>query len=97
MARAKKRAESRRISLGDDLRIARASEVAHLLASALEAGSIEIDAAQVERVDGAGLQALAVGIARLRKAKVTCRWGGVSPALASSAALAGLAGTLELS
>ena len=97
MARSKNRSESRRVSLGDDLRIARAAEVASLLASASDAGSIEIDAAQVERVDAAGLQALVAGIARLRKAKVSCRWGGVSPTLASSAALAGLAEALELS
>jgi anti-anti-sigma regulatory factor len=83
--------------LGEDLRIARAVEIAGLLASASDAGSVEIEAAQVERVDAAGLQALVVGIARLRKAKVACRWGGVSPSLASSAALAGLAEALELS
>jgi anti-anti-sigma regulatory factor len=83
--------------LGDDLRIARATEIAGLLASASDAGSVEIEAAQVERVDAAGLQALVAGIARLRKAKVACRWSGVSPALASSAALAGLAAALELS
>jgi anti-anti-sigma regulatory factor len=97
MARSKNRSESRRVSLGEDLRIARAAEVASLLASASDADSIEIEAAQVERVDAAGLQALAVGIARLRKAKVACHWSGVSPVLAASAALAGLAEALELS
>ena len=96
MARSKNRSESRRISLGDDLRIARAAEVTSLLASACDAGSVEIEAAQVERVDAAGLQALAVGISRLRKARVACRWSGVSPALLASAALAGLAEALEL-
>jgi len=97
MARSKNRSESRRVSLGDDLRIARAAEVASLLASASDADSVEIEAAQVERVDAAGLQALVAGIARLRHAKVACRWSGVSPVLASSAALAGLAEALELS
>ena len=96
MARSKNRSESRQVSLGDDLRIARAAEVANLLASAREAGSVEIDAGQVDRVDAAGLQALVVGIARLRKAKVARRWSGVSPVLVSSAALAGLTGALEL-
>jgi anti-anti-sigma regulatory factor len=97
MARSKNRFESRRISLGDDLRIARAAEVTSLLASAHDAGSVEIEAAQVERVDAAGLQALAVGIARLRKAKVARRWSGVSTVLVTSAALAGLTEALELS
>jgi len=83
--------------LGDDLRIARAAEVTNLLASACDAGSVEIEAAQVERVDAAGLQALVVGIARLRKAKVARHWAGVSPTLAAAAALAGLVEALEIS
>jgi anti-anti-sigma regulatory factor len=96
MARAKSRSESRRISLGGDVRIARAGEVAQLLADAREAGSVEIDAAEVERVDGAGLQAIAAGLARLRAARVKFRWSGVSPTLASSAAIAGLEKALQL-
>ena len=82
--------------MGDDLRIARAREVAALLAEARAAGAVEIDASQVERVDAAGLQALVAGVARLREAKVAVRWGGVAPALSTSAAIAGLAGVLEL-
>jgi anti-anti-sigma regulatory factor len=82
--------------LGEDLRIGRAREVADLLSQAATEGVVEIDAAQVERVDAAGLQALAAGIARLRAAHVTCRWGAVSPTLSSSAAVSGLASALEL-
>jgi anti-anti-sigma regulatory factor len=96
MARSKNRSESRRISLGSDLRIARAAEVTALLAGAAGATSLEIDAAQVERVDAAGLQALVAGLGRIKAANIACRWGGVSPALASSAAVAGLDDVLEL-
>jgi anti-anti-sigma regulatory factor len=97
MARTKKRSETRRISLGDDLRIARAREVLQIFVDARGAGQVEIDAAAVERIDAAGLQALAAGIASLREAKVERRWGTVSPALAAAAALAGFEGPLELS
>ena len=96
MARTKNRSDSRRISLGGDVRIARAAEVAKLFADAREAGSIEIDAAGVERVDAAGLQAVAAGIAQLRAAKVACRWGEVSAAMASAAGIAGLKKALLL-
>ena len=96
MARTKSRSESRRISLGGDVRIARAGELVKLFADAREAGFVEIDATEVERVDGAGLQALAAGLARLRAAHVKCRWAGVSPALASSAEVAGLKKALQL-
>ena len=96
MARTKNRSESRRISLGGDVRIARAAEVAKLLADAGDAGSVEIDAGEVERVDGAGLQAIAAGIAGLRAARVKCHWAAVSPALAASAEVAGLKKALLL-
>jgi len=96
MARTKNRAESRRISLGGDVRIARAAEVMKLLADARAAEAIEIDGAEVERVDAAGLQALVAGLSRLRAAKVSCRWSAVSPALAASAELAGLDEALQL-
>ena len=82
--------------MGSDLRIARAGEVAVLLAEAGGAGAVEIDAGEVERVDGAGLQALAVGLARLHGAKVKYRWSSVSPALAASAEVAGLKKALHL-
>ena len=96
MARARSRSESRRVSLGEDLRIGRAREIVQLLGDACTAKSIEIDAAQVERIDAAGLQALVAGLARLRAAKVTWRWHGASPTLSAAAALAGLAAALEL-
>jgi len=96
MARKRSRSEARRISLGEDLRIARAREVAAIVCAAADAGSLEIDGSQVARVDAAGLQALAAGFARLRVAKVSVRWSEPSAALFASAALAGLAGALEL-
>jgi anti-anti-sigma regulatory factor len=96
MARKRSRSESRRISLGEDLRIARAGEVAAILRGAADAGNVEIDGSQVARVDAAGLQALAAGLAALRVAKVSVRWAERSTTLAASAALAGLTAALEL-
>ena len=93
MARARSRSETRSVSLGEDLRIGRASEVAAMFAG-VEAGAVEIDASRVSRVDAAGLQAVVAGIARLRAAKVKCRWGAVSEAFAQSAKVAGLAKAL---
>jgi anti-anti-sigma regulatory factor len=96
MARKRSRSESRRISLGEDLRIARASDVTAMLRGAAQAGVVEIDASQVARVDAAGLQALVAGIAALKIAKVSLRWNEPSETLVASAALAGLAPALGL-
>lgn len=97
MARsARARPESRRIALGEDLRIAQAREAFAAIAAAADARSVEIDAGRVARVDGAGLQALAAGVGRLRAAGVECRWSAVSEALAGAAGLAGLAAALAL-
>lgn len=89
MARARSRSETRAVSLGEDLRIGRAREVAAMLAVA-DAGAIEIDASKVARVDAAGLQAVVAGVARLRAAKVKCRWSAVSEPFAQSVKVAGL-------
>ncbi len=96
MARASKSGpETRRITLGEDLRIAHAREAFDAIAAAGEgAQALEIDAAGVARVDAAGLQALAVAILRLGAAGVKCRWGGVSPALTSAAEACGLSKAL---
>ena len=98
MARAPRtKADSRRIALAEDLRIAGARAAYEALAAAGEgARSLEIDAAAVGRIDGAGVQALAVAIARLSAAGVKCRWGDVSPALAAAAGIAGLSKALAL-
>ena len=98
MARASKsRAEARRVTLGEDLRIAGArAAFESLAASGKGAGAIEIDGAAVARVDAAGLQALAAAVARLGAAGVDCRWRAVSPVLDGAARLAGLAPALAL-
>jgi anti-anti-sigma regulatory factor len=98
MARApRSRAETRRIALGEDLRIGEARATFESLAAAGSgARSLEIDGAAVARVDAAGLQALAVAFARLEAAGVECRWGEVSPVLSGAAHLGGLAQALAL-
>ena len=96
MARHRARSEPRRVSLGDDLRIARAREVWALLSASPAAREVEIDASQVGRVDAAGLQALAAGVAALGAAKVRIRWSAVSPVLEASIALTGFASALEM-
>ena len=91
------KADSRRIALGEDLRIATARVAFEALAGAGKgAAAIEIDASAVERIDGAGLQALAAAIGRLSAAGVACKWGAVSPALAGAATLAGMGKVLAL-
>jgi len=98
MARiSRSRPETRRVALGEDLRIAHARETFEAVATAGEgATAVEIDAAGVARVDAAGLQALAAAMLRLDAAGVDCRWSTVSPALAGAAALCGLSKALAL-
>ena len=58
-------AQARVVALGEDLRIANAAATFETLAAAAQGGAVAIDASQVARVDGAGLQALVAGIAGL--------------------------------
>ena len=99
MARSSRsRAEARRVTLGEDLRIAGAQAAFESLAAAGSgARALEIDGAAVARIDAAGLQALAAAVARLGAAGVKCRWSAVSPALEGAARLAGLAPALAIS
>jgi anti-anti-sigma regulatory factor len=85
---------ARCIVLGEDLRIANARAAYDDIVSS--EGRVELDAAAVARIDAAGLQALAAAVIRLDAAKVAWAWRDVSPALATSATLAGLSGTLRL-
>jgi len=98
MARASKsRAEARRVTLEEDLRIAGARAAFDSIATAGKgARALEIDGAAVARIDGAGLQALATALSRLGAAGVDCRWSAVSAALDGAARLAGLAPALAL-
>ena len=92
MARASKsRAEARRVTLEEDLRIAGARAAFDSLATAGKgARALEIDGAAVARIDGAGLQALATALSRLGAAGVDCRWSAVSEPFAQSVKVAGL-------
>ena len=97
MARANRtNSPARRIALGDDLRIGAARATFAALMAAADSPVVEIDAKKVERIDGAGLQALVAALTRLRAGGVDCRWTDVPPALSQAAALAGLGATLAL-
>ena len=97
MARANRsNAEARLVALGEDLRIAHAAAIFETLAAAAQGGSLAIDASRVARVDAAGLQALAAGLARLRAAGVQWRWQEVSATLSTAAGIAGLGAILAL-
>jgi anti-anti-sigma regulatory factor len=54
------------------------------------AGTVELDASRVERVDTAALQLLAAFCLATRQAGLTLRWRAASPALCDAAALLGL-------
>jgi anti-anti-sigma regulatory factor len=95
-ARTRSRPEARRIALGEDLRIGSARAAYQSLIAAADSGTLEIDATKVARVDAAGLQALAAGVAALHAKGVKCRWSEVSGALSGAAALAGLGPALGL-
>ena len=88
--------EARLVALGEDLRIAHAAATFETLATAAAGGTVAIDASQVARVDAAGLQALAAGLARLHAAGIECRWQQVSATLSTAASLAGLGAALAL-
>ena len=57
---------------------------------------VTLDAAQVEKIDAAGLQALLAGRAVLLQAGKAVTWSGASPQLAAAATLLGLGESLEL-
>ena len=84
------------VRLGDDLRIGAARATYESIVACLEREEVTIDAAKVARIDTAGLQAIAAGIARLHAADVRLEWVHVPDALANAAALAGIDEALHL-
>jgi anti-anti-sigma regulatory factor len=94
-SRTRSRPEARKITLAADLRIGTARAAFESITAGPNAGGLDIDASQVERVDAAGLQALVAALARLRAARVTFHLRAMSGALASAAQLAGLSAALE--
>lgn len=85
------------IALGGDLRIGRAGEVFQMLSAAANTGSVVvIDAAEVGKIDAAGLQTIVAATMRFRAADVQWRWRNQSPALISAAKMLGLEEALEL-
>jgi anti-anti-sigma regulatory factor len=84
------------IVLGPDLRIAQAGDVFARIVAARGAREVVLDAAEVAKVDAAGLQALAAALVTLRTAGVAWRWHTASGTLSSAAALAGLGAILQI-
>ena len=88
------------VALGSDLRIGRACEVFNLLEAANQAAakqaSVVIEAAEVSKIDAAGLQALSAAIVRFRTAGTEWRWHNPSPILTNAAKLLGLESVLEI-
>lgn len=60
------------------------------------AEEVVFDASRLERLDTAGLQALAVALAELREGGLRPSWAGCSPQLAEGARLLGLSEVLGL-
>jgi anti-anti-sigma regulatory factor len=85
------------IALGGDLRIGRAGEVFQALSAATDAGSVVvIDAAEVGKIDAAGLQTIVAATMRFRAANIQWRWRNQSPTLIDAAKMLGLEEALEL-
>lgn len=99
MAKTSKGSEAgKTLKVARDLRIAGAAEAYAALRAAAKSADkrIVLDAAQVEKVDAAGLQALLAGCRAISQAGKTITWAGCSPQLASAAAVLGLAGPLGM-
>ena len=85
------------IALGSDLRIGRADEIFQMLSAAAGAGLVVImDAAEVGKIDAAGLQAIVAATIRFRAVNIQWRWRNQSPALIGAAKMLGLEEALEL-
>ncbi len=100
MPKLPRKASETTVALGSDLRIGRARTVLNLLEAAnkttAKSASVVIDAAEVSKIDAAGLQALTVAIVRFRTAGIKWRWHNPSPILTNAAKLLGLDRALEI-
>lgn len=86
------------VALAADLRIASAREAYESLERAARGTGplVAIDASGVEKVDAAGIQAVAAGVQAIRRSGKALTWKACSAPLRSASELLGLAGTLEL-
>ena len=84
------------VSLGSDLRIGRAREVFDALVAQEKSSVVVIDAADVNKVDAAGVQLLVAAIVRYRTAGAKWRWHNLNPSLSNAARLLGLSDALEM-
>ena len=92
----RKAGEARVIALPADFRLTGLAEVKAGLLQALEAPSVEIDGAGVERVDTAALQLL-LAFRRAASARgLPASWVGVSETMRDAAGVLGLTQALEL-
>lgn len=100
MAKPARKTTETTVSLGSDLRIGRAREVFNMLDAANKAAGksviVVIDAAEVSKIDTAGLQALTAATVRFRTAGTKWRWHNPSPILTNAAKLLGLESALEI-
>ena len=100
MAKPARKTTETTVSLGSDLRIGRAREVFNMLDAANKAAGksviVVIDAAEVSKIDTAGLQALTAATVRFRTAGRKWRWHNPSPILTNAAKLLGLESALEI-
>jgi len=85
------------IDLGGSLVISEVEVIRSDLLEALQSGKdLMIDGAEIEQIDGAGLQLLAACVLEAERMHVTLKWCGASPALCSAADQLGLTETLRL-
>ncbi|MCF6354556.1 MAG: STAS domain-containing protein [Candidatus Polarisedimenticolaceae bacterium] len=85
------------IDLGGSLVISEVEAIRSGLLEALQSGKdLVIDGAEVEQIDGAGLQLLVACILEAERMHVTFKWCGASPALCCAADQLGLTEALQL-
>lgn len=78
------------------LQIRNAVDLTARLRTALDGGTLRLDAAGVTQVDTAGLQALVAAVASARRAGAAPEWLAVSPPLVDAARRLGLGALLAL-
>ncbi|GEM_PF-2125332 len=85
------------IDLGGSLVISEVEAIRGDLLETLQSGKdLIIDGAEIEQIDGAGLQLLAACILEAERMHVTLKWCGASQTLCSAADQLGLTETLQL-
>jgi anti-anti-sigma regulatory factor len=86
------------VSLGESLTIADVTNLNSEVATIFDSGNrVSIDGSEIEQVDGAGLQLLAVLVKEAAERQVEISWDGVSESLEQAAAQMGIADLLQFS